>query len=444
MANTTDKFTNLLHSGNKKAVKKKLKALRPQEIAEIFYVLDEDERQSIIDNVNTRKLGLILDELSQELLDEILGKISTNRLAKAVEKVPNDKAADLLGMMKKIKSAKVIRRLPAKDAKRLKKLLRHPMDTAGGLMTTEMVTVPPDITIGEAMKKYEEEFTEDTPVYIYVVDDENKLQGVVTIRTLLGTPNDKLVSEKMITDVITATYDMEQERVAHLVSKYDLFCLPVVKEDNELIGIITADDIFEVMEEEDSEDLYRIAGTSEKAPFKEPVYKKIFGRSPWLLITMIGGLLAGFILRNFEQTLSDTVALSFFIPVVLGMAGNVGIQSSTIMVRAIALGDIKNIKLFPVITKEVLVDLLIGLVFAFLSATGAFLIIGTLRLSIVILISMFLAIFLASINGVIIPFVCDKINIDPAFVAGPFVTTLNDIFGVLIYLAFANLLLIVY
>ncbi len=415
--------------------------LHPAQIAEYFTTLEEANKRLLISTVSSKKLGFVLDELSQEDVVEVLDNLPIGKLSEVITLIPGDKAADLMGFLNKIKRAKIIRKLPPQTAKKLKELLQYPVDSAGGLMITELVKLKPYFTVREAVNFCKEKFTPDIPSYIYVVDNDDKLIGVIRIRSLLFEDDALLIKDIMLGNVFSVPYYMDQEEVAHLVSKYDLFCVAVVDDDERLIGTITADDLFEVIEEEDSEDLYKLAGTSETEPFREPIYKKVIARTPWLFITFFGGLTAGLVLRHFEQTLTDIVALAFFIPVVLGMAGNIGVQSSTIMVRGIALGDTKNIHLISAIFKEVLVGIFIGFLFALLAFVGAVIIVGQLRLAFVIFCSMFFAIFLASINGVLIPFACEKLNIDPAFVSGPFVTTLNDIFGVLIYFSFATLLL---
>ncbi len=309
-------------------------------------------------------------------------------------------------------------------------------------MSTEFIALPEDLTVREAISYLKTKKKIEKIFYIYVVDKDNILVGVVSLKQLILAPDETKLKDIMIRDIIKVSYDTPQEEVGTIVSKYDLLAVPVVNEKGQLIGIITIDNVIDIITEEALDDFYKIAGTSkEEVVYGDDILKIAKFRLPWLITNFIGGLITGAILYAFKNTIKEVIALTSFVPVIMGMGGNVGTQSSSITVRGLATGKIILGKVIPVLYKEVRVGAVMGLVCG--SLVG---IVGGLWklepiLGFVVGLSMFFAMTVASAVGVIMPVLFKKLNIDPAIASGPFVTTSNDITGLSIYMFMATLLL---
>ncbi len=350
-----------------------------------------------------------------------------------------DDVADILGELPKKEQDEVLSLMEQEDASDVRELMYYPEDTAGSLMTTEFVALNKHMTAQTAIDTLRANAPDaETVYYVYVVDDDNVLVGVLSLRELIIATPDTLVEQIMRLRVISVNAYTDQEEVASMVSKYDLLAVPVVDNFSRLLGIITVDDIIDVLEEEATDDILRMGGANaeeleEELPLFGRVGTSVRSRLPWLLITLFGGLVASMVMRNIEAELQTVVALAYFIPLLLGMGGNVGTQSSTVTVRGISTGQLDPARLFSNIVKDAFVGLIVGGVCGLLIAVIAYVWQGSLILSFVIGLSLLINMTTAATVGAIVPQVLKRVNVDPAVASAPFISTSIDVVGLLIY-----------
>ncbi len=435
-----ERIEKLLAAKQTDKLREFFKGMHPADIAEVIAELDAEHQAEIFDLFHPKRAGKVLDEMDEESYKDVLEVLQETNLISILNELPPDEGADVVAELEPAKASKVLQRMKKERSQRVKELLKYPPDTAGGIMTSEVMKLNAKMTVEEATDKCRSEFYAEASPYVFVVDDTEKLVGVVRIRDLLFSPDATVISTIMNPDVISVDVNMDQEEIGNMFRKYDLIALPVTDDKKRLLGIITVDDVLEVIEEENSEDIYKLAGTSEREPFTEPLYKKALERLPWLSVVLVGELICSRIIKGFEGTLEQIVAIAFFIPVVISMAGSTAIQSSTIITRGLAVGEVKGKDLLYNLFREVRVGILLGLTYGIISGFFAYIITHTIKLGLTIAISMVVAIFFASINGVLIPIVCSRLGKDPAVVSGPFITTFNDILGAILSTATSQIL----
>ncbi|PLX44915.1 MAG: magnesium transporter, partial [Deltaproteobacteria bacterium] len=380
-----------------------------------------------------------MDPVNQQELVEVL---SPEEVAHIIVEMDSDDAADILNLLTEEIRDDVLTAMKREDSEDIEKLLDYPEDSAGGLMTTSFFALPEGMNAKEAVEAIQGDEDAETAFYLYVVDEAEHLAGVVSLRKLItSSPATKLRSI-MSTDVINVDVNTDQEQVARLVSKYDLLAIPVVDEEKKLVGIITVDDVLDVLREEATEDIYKMAGTSQEELLHGNRVMPIFRiRIPWLAVNLVGGVLTGTILWWFRATVEEIIALLSFVPVITGMGGNVGTQTSSILVRAFATGRVDFDSLPSHLWKEVRVGFLLGIVCGAMVGLAALIWHNDPYLGVVVAVSMMAAMTVAAIMGTLTPALFRKLKIDPAVASGPFVTTANDITGIFIYLAAATLML---
>jgi magnesium transporter len=311
-------------------------------------------------------------------------------------------------------------------------------------MNTELLALPPVTRVRQAIAAIQEKRDVEMVYYLYVVDSDKRLLGVASLRQLILSRPEQTLGEIMHTDVIRVAVDTDQEEVAQLVARYDLLAVPVVDEAERLVGIVTVDDVVDVVGEEASEDLLKIAGTSEDELLYEGRSLKVAGvRLPWLLVNLVGGVVTGLLLQHFQVSFQDALFLLAFVPVIMGMGGNSGTQTSTITVRGLATGrlDLEPSRVGRYLWRQVKVGALLGIATGTTAGVVALILERNPWYSLVVGGAMLLAILVASLNGVLIPLLFERLGIDPAVAAGPLVTTSNDITGILIYFGLASLLI---
>ncbi len=434
--------------------------LHPSDFAELVEDLSDDQKTELFALLSDEEAAMVLGEM-EELDQVVLIQLLTAKRASAIlREMASDDAADLLGELPE-DQVKELLTLIDEDAEEIRDLLKYPEDSAGGIMTTEFISFPGNMRVEEGIRRLRELAPEaETVYYVYVVDEESRLTGVLSLRELIGSTDGTQLSEIMRKNVISVPVDMDQEEVAKLVSKYDLLAVPVVDESNSLRGIITVDDILDVLEEEATEDIYRRVGAAEMEGVglvEASVPNIISRRLPWLIITLFGGLFAGSVIGAFTGTLQEIVVLAIFIPVIMDMGGNVAAQSSTVFVRGIATGEIENDESWGYFFKEIRVGISMGLIcgttVGVVVAAGATLIkmfpaLGIMMgivlnplLGIVVGIAMFTTVTLGAVIGTLVPLLFNRAGIDPAFASGPLVTTIKDVTGLLIYFSIASIFL---
>ncbi len=421
---------------------KKAIRIHPHDLLGFVEGLDKSRQRELLSNLPDEVLKELIPELSDEGQREFLTILAPRAASRLLSKFPPDEMVDTLSTLPREIRNRILRYFPKKEVEEIKRLLRHPSDTAGGLMTTEALTLPAETTVTGAMEHIRKKGRDfETIYYTYVVGENQELMGVLSLRDLFLADLESKLKDIMNPDVISVPAGMDQEEVARITADYDLTVIPVIGENKELIGVITVDDIIDVIEEEVFEDISYLSGTGDtidKLVEATPL-AVVRARLPWLIFAMVGGLVAGSVIGVYEKTLSSVILLAIFIPVVMSLGGNVGIQSSTVFVRGLATGEIKNPLKY--LLREVKIGFIMGAVIGVGVAIIAQLWKGLPVLGFVVGAAMFLTITLACVIGVLIPKTFDRLGIDPAIASSPIVTTIQDITSLFIYFSLAAVMI---
>lgn len=426
-------------------LKKCLEDLHPSDIAEALPPLNLAQRVKVLRVLEPEDAAQVIYELDRSLVVPLLEGLGRQRTARILEEMSDDDAADFLGELPAGDKERYLGIMAAADASDIRVLLAYGEETAGGIMTTEYVAVEKDLTAQQAIRVLREQAREaETIYYVYVVNRENQLVGVFSLRDLIVAEPDTPVEEIMYTRVISVNVGTDQEEVARLVAKYDFLAIPVVNDDEELLGIVTVDDVLDVIEEEATEDIMRLTANIdvEGQEFEAGTWRRAKRRLPWLVGLLFGGLLAGNVIQNFSEVLEAMTVLAFFIHIMAGGPGNAATQSLAVVVRGLATGELDQREIVKVIWKETRVGMFVGLVSGVVMAATAFIWQGIPQLGLVVGVSLALSITFATLLGSFIPVVIYRLGIDPALASGPFITTLMDITSMIIYFSLAALLLL--
>lgn len=417
-----------------------LSKIHPADIAHLFRYLELKDQRLLFNLVPDPEIaGMVLVEVEHATAALILESLEKATITEVLQELPYDDAADIIQNMPEELAEEILHLMEDEDSDEIAELLKYGEDTAGGIMATEIFSLHEELTVKEAIKALQEAVDAEMVFYLYVTDEYNHLVGVLSLRQLLTVPATRTLKEIMTREVIAVSTDTDQEEVARVVEKYDILAVPVVNESNKLMGIITVDDVIDVLREEATEDIYKMVGSSnEELLLGNKALKIARLRLPWLITNLFGGIVTGYLMWIFKVTIKDVIALISFIPVITGMGGNVGGQSATIVVRGFATGKIEMSSLRQVIFKEMRVGLIMGLVCGLTVGLVAFGWHGNPYLGLVVGLSMSIAITVAATTGVLAPTFFKKIGVDPAIAATPFVQTANDITGILIYFALAT------
>jgi magnesium transporter len=412
------------------------------DIAEVLEELSFDDALYIIKLLDTEKTSDILTELDEDTREKILQSLSSEEIAKEIDELQSDDAADIIGELPEEQKEEVISQIEdVEHAKDIVDLLRYDDDTAGGLMGKELIKVNENWTnlrCVREMRRQAENF--DKVHTIYVVDDNEVLKGRLSLKSLLTTSTKTPVKEVYNQKVTSVNVDENDEDVAKIMQKYDLFVIPVVDEMHRLVGQITIDDVVDVIREEADKDYQMAAGITEDVEADDTILQLTKARLPWLVLGLFGGLGAAYIMGGFEEALEKHKILFFFTPLIAAMAGNVGVQSSAIIVQGLANNNLKG-SLWNRLLKEIGLSLANGIILGLL-VLGYGLIQGfDMTVNYAIACSLVIVIIIAALIGTFVPIILDKKGIDPALATGPFITTSNDIFGILIYFMIAKMML---
>jgi magnesium transporter len=415
--------------------------MHPADVGSLVEELSEEDKVKLFNALEPTVAAEVVVELSDHSRDLVLAGLSTGQLSAIVDDMPSDEATDIIADLPEEQAREVLSRIDLEDSAEVRALLKYEEDTAGGLMQLELVAARSNQTVAQVIEAIREKKDEVGELHnIYVVSTDNTLLGYVPVsKMILSEPSTPMRNLLEPCPLMVEAHE-DQEEVAHKFRRYDVVSAPVVDSEGRLLGRITIDDVMEVMEEEAREDLLRMAGTSSEEDmfFTGGIFKISRLRLPWLLSNMVGGLISGWLLWRFKVTLSDALFLVAFIPVITAMAGNMGLQSSTIMVRGFAVGHVHIGNIWRILFKEVRVALLIGSVCG--SAVGflAHFWHHNTVLGVVVGLAMTCAISTAAMLGTLAPALLKRLNVDPAISSGPVVTTCNDILGILIYFAIAS------
>ena len=413
------------------------------DIAEIMEELDDNEASFIFKALDSEKTAEILLELDEEVREKILRSLSAKEIAEELDELDTDDAADIIAELPQSKKEEVISELEdVEHAKDIVELLRYDEDTAGGLMGKELVKVNENWNVLTCVKEMRQQAEHVTRVHsIYVVDDEDRLKGRLSLKDLLTTSTKTPISDVYIKKVDYVKVDTPDVEVARIMQKYDLEAIPVVDEMGRLVGRITIDDIVDVIKEEADKDYQLAVGISQDVEADDSIWDLTKARLPWLVLALLGGFISVKVLGIFEPAMESHKALFFFTPLIAAMGGNVGVQSSAIIVQGLANNAISG-SIAQRLLKELSLSLLNGLILALILFLGSHFLLGfEMEIGEVVAIALVTVIIIASLNGTFIPIILNKYGIDPALATGPFITTSNDILGILIYFSIAKMIL---
>jgi magnesium transporter len=433
----------LIQNKNDHQLEVLLNDLHHADIAEILDELDFDEASYIFKVLDSEKTAEILLELEDDLRENILSRLSPKEIAEELDELETNDAADIIGELSKEKKAEVISELQdVEHAKDIVELLRYDEDTAGGIMHKELVKVNENWNVLTCVKEMRIQAENISRVHsIYVVDDEDRLKGRLSLKDLLTTSTRTNISDVYIRKLNSVNVDTEDVEVARIMQKYDLEAIPVVDELGRLVGRITIDDIIDVIKDEADQDYQLAAGISQDVEADDSILDLTKARLPWLVLALLGGFITVKVLGLFEGAMLEHGKLFFFTPLIAAMAGNVGVQSSAIIVQGLANNTLSG-SLFNRLIKEVSLSLLNGLILAIILFLGAhFLLNVEIVIGVIVTIALVSVIIIASLIGTFVPLLLKKFGIDPALATGPFITTSNDICGILIYFSIAKLIL---
>ena len=429
--------TNLIKLTNK---------THPADLATVFRYFTEDEQSQTFalmrDDEHTAEF---LTELDEALVKDLLQKESAERIASIIEKAPANDQSDILGALSVERSQSVIDLLKQEEQEELAEIMGYPEDSAGAMMTTDVFTLHGGTTSGNAIKTLQDQEDAEMVFYLYVTDDDDRLVGVVSLRALATTPSDTKLKDIMIKRVHSVRPETDQEEVARVVAQYNFLAVPIIDPDERLLGIVTVDDVVDVIREEATEDFLQMAGAGkDREILLKSSWENARARLPWLFASWIGGIIAASLIGAFEHMLESIIVLAAFIPVIIGMGGNIGTQSSTIIVRGIATGRVDVGGELKLILKEMRVGLILGVLYGLLLGFFADFSFedAPSNLGIVVGLSICASMLLAATIGTVTPLILRKLDIDPAVATGPFVTTSIDILGVLFYFVIAGSILV--
>ncbi|MDX9759470.1 MAG: magnesium transporter [Bacteroidota bacterium] len=415
--------------------------LHSADIASIINELPREEGRYLFEMLPPEEASEVLLDLHENVREDFLEELTAKRLSEIVEELDSDDAVDIVAELDEDIAEQVLEKLEPEDSAELRALLSYDEETAGGLMATEFPTVLLSGTVEDAIDAVRQTAEETPDIYeVYVVDEDGSMRGVVDLKNLLLVKPRTPVSEIYDSDVISVRTDVDQEDVANVMRKYDLLTLPVVDTNNHPVGIITFDDIADVIHEEAQEDIQRMSGIMEDTDTSSSIFEIFRGRLPWLLVGFAGELLAAMVLSSFEAQISKVIAAAFFIPIIMAMGGNAGIQASSIVVRGLATGELALSKTFRRLGREFFAALLNGSILSSLLFVVVYLWIGDASFGITVALSLLVVITNATLVGATVPLILDRMNIDPALATGPFITTSNDALGLFIYLGFLTII----
>ncbi len=437
-----DTFARLLRRNAHTNLVKLIRKTHPADLAVVFrYFSDEEQAQVFSIMVEDGQAVEFLVELDDTLIANLLENETPERIATVIQESSANDQSYILGTLEDEQAHSVIELLKTEEQEEIEELMGYPEDSAGAMMTTNVFTLYQNTTCRDALKSLQDQSEAEMVFYLYITDEDDRLVGVASLRALATTQADTILKNIMVKRVHTVRPETDQEEVAQIVAQYNYLAVPVLDEDDQLLGIVTVDDVVDVIREEATEDFLQMAGAGkDREILLKSSWENARARLPWLFASWIGGIFAASIIGTFEHLLESMIALAAFIPVIIGMGGNIGTQSSTIIVRGIATGRIEIGSELKVMWKEVRVGIILGALYGLL--LGAFakfrFIDADPMLGVVVGLSIGCSMLLAVAVGTFVPMFLRKVDIDPAIASGPFVTTSIDILGVLFYFVIAE------
>ena len=440
-----DTFGRLLRRNAETNLIKLIKKTHPADLAVLFRYFTDDEQSQVFNLMaNSNHTIEFLIELDDTLIANLLNIEKPERIVDLLENAPTNDQSYILGLLEDSQSQSVIDLLKREEQEEIEEMMGYPEDSAGAMMTTDIFTLFENTKCSQALIELQDQEDAEMLFYLYVTNEYDSLVGVASLRALATTPPDTLLKDIMVKRVHTVRPETDQEDVAQIVAQYNYLAVPVIDSDNHLLGIVTVDDVVDVIREEATEDFLQMAGAGkDREILLKSSWENAKARLPWLFASWIGGIIAASIIGKFEYMLESIIALAAFIPVIIGMGGNIGTQSSTIIVRGMATGRIELGNEVKIVLKELRVGLILGGLYGLM--LGLFAKLRFLEsdplLGVVVGLSICCSMLLAAAVGTFTPLALRKLDIDPAIATGPFVTTSIDILGVLLYFFIAGTLL---
>ncbi len=437
------RIQRLLAEGDIPAVSAILAEVHPADIADILDELDPELAVVLFNLLNLETASEVLDETGSLVRQELLEKVDDERLAELLDELPMDDAAEFLEDLPEGTASRLLDLMEPEEARDVRELLRYEMDTAGRLMTTEIAALRRQWTAAEALE-YLRSLTEaETIHYLYVVDRENYLLGVVPLRNLLMARPSATVENLMTPDVVAVPVTADQEQLAEFISRYDYFAIPVVDDDGRLLGVVTVDDALDVLAEETTEDIQRLGGSEplDNPYFAVSVLQVVRKRIVWLLLLFVASLFTSTVIRSFEGLLATVVVLNAFIPLITGTGGNAGSQTVTTVIRALAVEDVRLSDVGRAWRREAAVGLILGLILGVVGALVGVLIGSDLRVGFIIGATLPVVVVWANSVATLVPLTAERLKIDPTVISAPMITTIVDGTALLIYFLIARMIL---
>ncbi|WP_376766718.1 magnesium transporter [Peribacillus huizhouensis] len=441
---TEDQITlqiiKVLKEGKNKDFQAILEELQPYDIARIFEGLPEKHHTRFLLFLTKEQIAELIQELEKVHQLIILTKLGIEKSGQVMDLMENDDLASLLENLSPDKIEELLSGMEQEESKIVQHIMNYPPETAGRIMTNRFVWIKQHYTVRDSVDKLKifAEFSE-TINYLYVINDDKKLVGVVSYRDLILSDEYEKIQDIMYSRVIAVSASADQEEVARVIERYDFLAVPVVENNHELVGIVTVDDIIDVVIKEANEDIEKLSASGKSIDFDTKAHVAAYRRLPWLILLLFIGLVSGTIISSFEETLSKVVALAFFMPMIAGMTGNTGTQSLAVVVRGLATSDTDRGAVAKLILRELIVGLIIGITCGILISIIAYIWQGNPVLGLVVGSSLIMTLIIGTLAGTIIPLILYKFNIDPAVASGPLITTLNDILSLLIYFGIATM-----
>lgn len=430
---------NKILNGTKEEIEEEMENIHPVDLLEELEQY-EGNPNDILKKLPDYYVASLIGEMEDEDKYKMLSSFSQQREENIISEMASDDLADMLGEVDEDVKEKIISKMDHEQAEEVRSLLGYEEDTAGGLMAKEFIAIKEEMTIEESVEYLREKAPDsETPYYIYVLDNKGILKGVVSLRDIIVAERNTKIRDIMNENVLCVPVDMDQEEVGRLFEKYGYMVIPVVDEHHVMCGIITFDDIIDVLNEETTEDIYLLGGLSEGETIDSSPFYAIRSRLPWLMINLVTAAMAASVVGAFEGTISKIVALATFMPIVTGMGGNAGTQTLTLIVRGIALDELNEKNTKQVLIKELIVGIVNGICLGIVVGISAKLWVGKAVFGFIIGLAMVLNLIVAASAGYFVPVILKKLNIDPALASGVFVTTFTDVMGFFFFLGLATL-----
>ena len=437
---TEENLLDLLLHGTAQDLQDTIDTIHPADILDLLHK-HKEHAQSILNRLPDDILADIVEEEDDEDKYELLKRFSDSKQRHILDEMSSDEITDLMGELEEDEQADILKKMDSEDQEDVSKLMSFDAESAGGIMTTEFIRIFAKNTVKDTLQFLQKNTDEETTYYLYVVDREDVLKGVVSLRDIVTSSFDTPIMDIVNPNVKTVLYSDDQEEVAHRFEKYGFILMPVVDEQQHMLGVIEFDDIIDVIQEENTEDIHHLGGVNKEERVDSSVRESFSSRIPWLIVNLFTAVLAAAVVNMFEATIAQAVALATVMPIVTGMGGNAGTQTLTIVVRGLSLGELTKENAVEILLKEIGVGILSGIVIGIVVAFGAMLMESNPIFGLVTGAAMFLNMILANLAGYFIPVILEKLHVDPALASGVFVTTVTDVMGFFMFLGLATLVL---